>query len=355
MALTIGLCWRVDGIEIDARLLALLPAIGSRGSLKQAIGDVGLSYRHAWELLGRLEGALGQRLVVLERGRGAMLTPLGERLAGDVRALEERLQPELRRAAAEFNRPLSRMRAAPSTRLRVCASHDLALDRLAQSLPAHGAPPIELRVEGSVDALASLTRRRCEIAGFHVPELPGRRRLLDPYRPWLRGRALRLLHFADRTQGLMVAKGNPLQVESIPDLARTHARFVNRQAGSGTRLFFDSLLAAYRVRPAQINGYRHEEFTHAAVAAMIASGAADAAFGIEAAAAQQGLSFVPIASERYFLAMRSATAASAPAQAFLKALGSRWFRNVMREMAGYTPPARVAITTVQQAFEQPET
>jgi molybdate-binding protein len=185
-----------------------------------------------------------------------------------------------------------------------------------------------------------------------VPELPGRRTLLAPYRPWLKGRTLKLVHFADRTQGLILAKGNPLEIASFADLVRVRARFVNRQAGSGTRLFLDALLAAHRIRPAQIDGYRHEEFTHAAVAAMIASGAADAAFGIEAAAAQQGLSFVPIASERYFLAMRGATASRAAAQALLSALRSRWFRNIMRRMPGYAPPARIVPVSVQEAFEK---
>src|SRR5690606_29958892 len=133
--------------------------------------------------------------------------------------------------------------------------------------------------------------KRCELVGFHVPELPGRGRLIEPFRPWLRSRSLRLVRLADRRQGLIVARGNPLGIATLEDLPRLQARFVNRQLGSGTRLAFDALLAAHRIRPAQINGYRHEEFTHAAVAAMIASGAADVAFGIEAAAAQHALSF----------------------------------------------------------------
>jgi molybdate transport repressor ModE-like protein len=354
MPVTVGLRWLLDGAEIDVRLLALLGAIGERGSLKQATGDIGLSYRHAWELLRRLEDAIGQRLVQLERGRGATLTPLGEQLAANTRAVQARLQTELNRAGADLNRPFARKHAAGDPLLRVCASHDFALDRLAEMLPHHGAPPVELRFQGSLDALASLARNRCDIAGFHVPALPGRQALVEPYYPWLKNRTLRLVHFADRSQGLIVAKRNPLKIASLSDLARLHVRFVNRQSGSGTRLFFDALLAAHRIRPAQINGYRHEEFTHAAVAAMIASGAADAAFGIEAAAAQQGLSFVPLASERYFLAMHGAVVPRASARTFLKALESRWFRKIMRDMPGYAAPARVVLTSVQQAFEQAE-
>lgn len=349
MTITVGLRWLLDGAEVDTRVLALMRGIAERGSLSQACGDAGLSYRHAWELLGRLEGAMGERLVELERGRGARLTSAGSRLADTTSEIEKRLHADLKRAAADLNRPLGRKRGA-SAPLRVCASHDLALDRLAEALAARGSSPVDVRVQGSVDALASLARNRCEIAGFHVPELPGRQALLEPYLPLLKGRALRFCHFADRTQGLIVARGNPLRITTLTDLARSHARFVNRQPGSGTRLFFDALLAAHRVRPAQINGYRHEEFTHAAVAAMIGSGAADTAFGIEAAAAQQGLAFVPIASERYFLAMREGTATGSPARTLLKALESRWFRNLVRDLPGYTLPSRVVPMPFQDAF-----
>jgi molybdate-binding protein len=201
-----------------------------------------------------------------------------------------------------------------------------------------------------VDALVSLARNRCDVAGFHVPRLPGGQTVTAPYRPLLANRRVRLVHFADRSQGLIVARGNPLEIASIRDVARKRARFVNRQPGSGTRIFFDALLATHGVRPEQIIGYRHEEFTHAAVAAMIASGAADAAFGIEAAAAPHGLCFVPVAWERYFLAMREATAASDAVQGLLKALGSRWFAKIMRGMPGYAAPARAAPMSVSEAL-----
>jgi len=351
MPMSVGLRWLFDGAEVDARVLALMRGIAERGSLRQACGDAGLSYRHAWELLGRLESAMGERLVHLERGRGARLTAPGARLADMTVEIETRLQRELKRAAADLNRPLGRRDAAGAP-LRVCASHDIALDRLAEALADRGAAPMEVRFQGSVDAVAALARNRCDVAGFHVPELPGRQPLIEPYRPWLKGRTLRLFHFADRNQGLIMARGNPLRISTLADLARTHARFVNRQPGSGTRLFFDALLAAHRIRPAQINGYRHEEFTHVAVAAMIASGAADAAFGIEAAAAQHGLAFVPLASERYFLAMRDATAASRGGKVLFTALESRWFRKLVGDLPGYALPARVVPMSFQDAFVQ---
>ncbi len=352
MPLTIGLRWLLDGVEIDARMLALLAAIAERGSLKQATAHVELSYRHAWALLGRLEREIGHPLVRLERGRGATLTPFGQQLAAQAGTIEARLQPALKQAAAELSRSFVCRLPSGDAPLRLAASHDLALAKLVEALPARRGPAVALKVQGSVDALASLARHRCDVAGFHVPRLPGGQSVTEPYRPFLVNRTLRLVHFADRSQGLIVARGNPPKIASIRDLVRTRARFVNRQPGSGTRIFFDALLAAHGVRPEQINGYRHEEFTHAAVAAMIASGAADAAFGIEAAAAPYGLGFVPIAWERYFLAMRQATAASGAGEGLLKALGSRWFAKIMREMPGYVAPARAVPMPVNEAFGQ---
>ena len=350
MQLTVGLRWLAGSAEVDPRLIALLAAIEARGSLKQAIAAVGMSYRHAWERLGRLESVLDARLVELERGRGARLTALGKALVEHTRAIEAELRDALQGAARTLEPAASERAVAAARRLTVCASHDFALDRLAEQLPRRANVEVELRFQGSLDALASLARRRCDIAGFHVPALPGRAPLLEPFRPLLRQRALRLVHFADRRQGLIVARGNPLGIESLAHLTRRRVRFVNRQVGSGTRLMFDALLAAHGIRPSQIEGYRHEEFTHAAVAAMIAAGAADAGFSIEAAAAQHGLSFVALASERYFLALRESAAARPAARALLEALGSRWFRRIVRGLPGYTQPARFAAAPVTEAL-----
>lgn len=350
MELRVGLRWLADGVEIDARAIELLAAIDREGSLKSAAAEVGLSYRHAWELLGRLEASLGQRMVVMERGRGARLTDGGKRLAYDTRALESRLRGPVQRAGRQLARALANERSNRGGALCVCASHDFALDRLAETLPGHGGPLLGLRVQGSLDALSALARKSCDIAGFHIPALSGNALLLEPFWPWLRRRSLRLLHFVDRRQGLIVAKGNPLAIGSLADLSRRKARFVNRQPGSGTRLMLDALLTADRIRPAQITGYRREEFTHAAVAATIAAGAADAGFGIEAAAAQYGLTFVPLASERYFLATGDTGLRRPEAQALLAALGSRWFLAIVRALPGYSANPRPQWLSVTEAL-----
>lgn len=110
-----------------------------------------------------------------------------------------------------------------------------------------------------------------------------------------------LVNLAYRIQGLMVPRGNPLNVTRLDDLARPGVRFINRQRGSGTRLLLDYLLRKERISPDKISGYEREEYTHMGVAVAVASGNADAGLGIQAAADALKLDFVPVGEERYDL------------------------------------------------------
>lgn len=350
MKIGFDLCWRIDDEEVDARMLPLLRAIAQTGSLSRAIGDIGLSYRHAWGLLGKLENAVGRQLVKLERGRGAQLTPLGERLLAGAAQMDEQLGPQLRQMGIQIGRELAGSHSAHKERVVLQASHDLALGKLRELLASGRDCELELHFQGSLDCLAALAHGQCDMAGFHVPDTTGRNALLDQYRPWLKSKALRLVHFATRQQGLIVARGNPLRIRTLADLVAKKARFVNRQPGSGTRLFLDHLLATHKIRPAGINGYQLEEFTHAAVAATIASGMADAGFGIEAAARQQGLDFVPLATERYYLAGRSGTLSRHGPRALLAALDSNAFRAILGGLPGYIAPQTLQILDVRELF-----
>lgn len=340
MALTATVRWHVGDVELDPRMLDLLRAIARLGSLSQAIHEVGLSYRHAWGLIGRYEAVLGHRLVTMERGRGAKLTRAGVRLAEATAECDRELGPQIERFAADYNRKAARARGAAGPVV-VRASHDLALARLRDMLENRRSITLQLAFEGSLEALRALARHQCDLAGFHIPDSPLRSLLLEPFRPLLADSTLCLIHFVDREQGLMVAAGNPMGIRDIRDLARRKTRFVNRQPGSGTRLFFDQLLNAHGVRPGQVTGYNSEEFTHAAVAATVASGMADCGFGIEAAARQAHLDFVPVATERYYLAARRSALQRPGPRALLDAISGAAFRRMLAGLPGYRAGAGV--------------
>ena len=338
VALEPSVRWLAGGKPLDPRLVALLAETARTGSLNRAVAALRVSYRNAWGLLRTTAGALGQPLVVLEKGRGAHLTALGEtllsadRTAGELlaRGLADTLQSLNQKPQSHAGRARGREKA-----LVVHASHDYALGGLRDRLAAAGGPKIDLHFRGSLDSLADLGQGSCDVAGFHIPADPADDRAYDAYRPLLRARSLILVRFVTRRQGLMVAHGNPRKIRTLVDLGDRHIRFVNRQAGSGTRTYLDHLLAVLGIRPAQIRGYETEEFTHAAVAATVASGMADAGFGIEAAARQQQLDFIPLATERYFLAARQGLFSTAAARALLDALRSPEFRDSCRNLPGY--------------------
>jgi putative molybdopterin biosynthesis protein len=190
-------------------------------------------------------------------------------------------------------------------------------------------------VKGSIESLRLLKRGRCTLAGFHVPAGASGRRLLPRYTPWLDPQGHALIRVVDRSQGLMLAPGNPKGVRDLRGLAGRGVRFVNRQPESGTRLLFDDLLAQAGVPPGKVKGYEAEEFTHTAVAALVAGGAADAGFGIAAAAARFGLVFLPMARERYWLAARREELDGPALGPVRKALASRPFRDRVGRMPGY--------------------
>ena len=133
----------------------------------------------------------------------------------------------------------------------------------------------------------------------------------------------------------MVKAGNPKEIVGIKDLLRPDVAFINRQRGSGTRILLDYYLRQEGLDPREIEGYQREEFTHMAVAAAVAGGAADVGMGILAAARSLGLDFVPLAEERYELAIPREYFALEGVQQLLEVIKSPAFRQQVEALGGY--------------------
>jgi putative molybdopterin biosynthesis protein len=343
MKVTPTLRWTLagNGVEahpLDPRLLPLLEAIAGTGSLAAAVAARGLSYRAAWGLLREYEKKLGTPVVELARGRGARLATAGEALVAAQRTAARRFERALSRLALDLGRAEQR---GPPLRLTMAASNDLALASLRDALPAAGLA-LELSFMGSLHALRQFAEGRTELAGFHVPLDPRSTETAAPFRRYLRVRRDRLVPLFEREQGLILPRGNPARVRSFRDIGRKGLRFVNRQRGSGTRLLIDRLIASAGLSAATLAGYASEEFTHPAVAATVASGAADAGFGLRAAAIEQGLAFVPLARERYYLAVRASALASPAFGRLLAALRGPLFARIVDPLPGYRRLASIA-------------
>jgi putative molybdopterin biosynthesis protein len=326
------------GARLDHPLFELLTAIRTYGSIKQAAEQLDVSYRHAWGSLKWWEQVLGQPLIVWEKGRSAQLTPFGEKLAWAEERARIRLTPQIEALRAELQNALSVAFDDQHQVLTVFASHDLALPLLRELAGDLFQLHIDLRFAGSVDCLHALAAGRCLVAGFHVPDDANAHSFFaKTLKPLLRPGKHKLLGFARRTQGLMVARGNPLRLASLQDSLAPHVRFVQRQPGSGTRLLFEHLARQANIAVNSTATTVRTEDTHVAVAAAIASGSADAGLGIEAAARERGLDFVPLAQERYFLVcLRDAL--EHPAVIRLRdALASKDWLEGLRRLNGYEP------------------
>lgn len=190
--------------------------------------------------LKRWETTLGQSLIVWDKGHSARLSEFGTKLMWAERQTQARLAPQIQALRADLERTFAVAFDPSAHVLTFYASHDAALTRL-QSLAAGQGLHLDVRFCGSVDAIRALNEGRCLLAGFHVPLRPGPRSLsARTFRPMLKPGQHKLIGFADRSQGLMVAAGNPLQLNSLKTIAQQRARLVLRDRGSGTRLLWKS-------------------------------------------------------------------------------------------------------------------
>jgi putative molybdopterin biosynthesis protein len=197
---------------------------------------------------------------------------------------------------------------------------------------------LDLRFCGSVDAIRALNEGRCHVAGFHAPWQPDAQSLVArTYKPLLKTGQHKLIGFAKREQGLMVARGNPLALRDWVDLCQADVRFVNRSPGTGTRLLLDQSLQERGLLPALVNGYTDEENSHSAVAARIAAGQADVGLGIAHAAHGHGLDFVPLSQEFYWLVCLASALDTAPVLQLRQLLGSAAWRSSLQALQGYSP------------------
>jgi molybdate transport repressor ModE-like protein len=334
-----------------ARVLLLLAEIEGAGNLRAASKRLGVSYRHAWNMLAELEALLGYPAVEMTRGRGSQLTELGSKLVWAHRQTQARLGPLLDSMASEIEAEIQTSVARGQGALRLYASHGFAIDALHKRLIQRN-HELEINYRGSLDAVDALYRGACDIAGFHIPEGKLVRPVLEKFMRFMKP-SFRLICLVTRRQGIMVAKGNPKKIWEITDLKRPGIRFVNRQESSGTRALLELLLKNSNISTSEIDGFESIEFTHAAVASYIARSKADAGLGVEPAARQFHLDFVPLLAERYFLMFDEGLAQDRRFSLMMDIMASNEFKAEVGELPGYYPSLSIDIMTPAEAFPVP--
>lgn len=341
------------GAELGSRFFELLAAVTEAGSIRHAAQRLGVSYRHVWGSLKKWEALLGEPLISWSQGRKARPTEFAKRLLWAERRARTRMQPHIEALRATLARVFIEARDERYKVLTVRASHDLALPVLQQHLLESAHLHMDIAFRGSVEALRALNDGQCLVAGFHVPALRGAAPVFArALKPLLKPRQHRLIACLRRVQGLMVRREHAAVLRTFPDIVRQRLRFVNRQVGSGTRMLLEHLLHEHSLTPEALGpGYEHTEHTHVAVALCVASGVADAGLGVEAAALEFGLHFVPVVEENYFLACLDESVGHAAVQCLQAALRGRRWREILASLPGYQPaPAAGELLVIEDAL-----
>lgn len=221
--------------------------------------------------------------------------------------------------------------------LGVIGSHDPLLDEVADMM--HRADPTVFMSSshvGSMGGIMAIRRGEAHAGGCHLLDTETGVYNLSFLKKIFPNGGIRLVRCVGRQQGLMLAKGNPLDIKEFADIAKNGVRYVNRQKGSGTRVLMDYLCEQYAVNVSDIYGYEREELTHTSVAAQIANGSADAGMGIYSAAQLYDLDFLPICIEEYDLIIPDHAWETPVVQQLIATLKSPAFREKMLAMGGYT-------------------
>lgn len=250
---------------------------------------------------------------ISETRRTGKVTEKFYRAKGDAFLLQEMVLPKSKLPSVIFS-----------------GSHDLALEGVANHLAKH-VNLLSLPV-GSLDGLVNLRQGLCQISGSHLLDESGEYNM-----PFIRhlfpDRDVEVVTLAYRTQGLIVSQGNKKGIKKLSDLIRSEVRFVNRNPGSGTRLWLDAELRRQNIPVQRINGYEKSVKTHSEAATLVEMDKVDVSLGLQAAAHQHGLGFIPLFEERYDLILpREQEKTLNPLLDFIQTAG---FRTMLGALTGY--------------------
>lgn len=190
--------------------------------------------------------------------------------------------------------------------LKFVGSHDLVVEwlapRMMNILPDYS---MGVKFKGSLGGLFALVDGSADLTGCHLWDQE-----TDSYNiPYIQkifpGEKIAILTLSQRRLGLIIQPGNPLGIASINDITKPGTKFINRQSGSGTRIWLDARLTMLGIEKDHIYGYQNEKNTHNEVAQSVASGDSNVGLGLEGAALLYDLAFIPLTLEKYDLVFRT--------------------------------------------------
>jgi putative molybdopterin biosynthesis protein len=279
-------------------------------------------------------GKVGDHIIASPVARGAGVLMSLVRADGFLKipAMSEGLA-----AGTDVNIKLLREKSEIANTLVCIGSHDNSLDVLANFLKKrHPELSLSSAHVGSLGGLIALQRKEAHMAGTHLLDEKTGEYNIPFVKKLLKQRKIILVNLVYRQQGLLVLKGNPKNIQGFKELQRSDIRFINRQAGSGTRLLTDKYIKELNINAQTIDGYEREEYTHMGIASAVLSGIADTGLGIFAASQALGLDFIPVAKERYDLAILEEFYTSDMIQKLLDLIqNDTEFKDTVKTLGGY--------------------
>lgn len=279
-------------------------------------------------------GKVGDRLIATPLGRGAGMLMSLQRADGIMRVPAMSEGPAA--GAQVLVTPLRSAKEIQNTIVAI-GSHDNTLDLLSNALKVlHPGLTLSSAHVGSMGGLVALKRAEAHMAPTHLLDEQTGQYNVAFIKKLLPDKKIMLINLVYREQGLMVLAGNPKGIKGFGDLVAEGITFINRQRGAGTRLLLDKHLSELGIDPKDINGYNNDEYTHMAVASAVSSNMADTGLGILSAALALGLDFIPVAKERYDIAIPGEFIDTPKLKALLGVIQEdKQFKAKVKAMGGY--------------------
>lgn len=278
-------------------------------------------------------GRVGDKLIATPLDRGAGTTMSLVRADGILRIPQSTEGIE---AGSKVTVQLLKPESEINNTLVSIGSHDIIMDVAADLMNLREKQYVLSSSHvGSMGGIMALRSGETHIAPIHLLDEGTGEYNVSYLKKYVKDQQVTLIKCVKRIQGLMVKKGNPLNIKGLKDLEGTGIRFVNRQRGSGTRILMDYNMKKLNILPEHINGYEREEYTHLKVAAAVAAGDADCGLGVYSAAVLMGLDFIPLCHEEYDIAVMTKYLEDPRVKEFIEVIKSNKFKQELQRLGGY--------------------
>ena len=215
-------------------------------------------------------------------------------------------------------------------------SHDLAFEKLTADFEKINSETKILSMPvGSLDGLVALRQGMAHLSGCHLYDSETSLYNQPYIKHILPDKQIKMITLAHRTQGLIVKRGNPKQVSGLQDVARQDITFINRNRGSGTRIWFDKKMNEIGIILEMIVGYTKEVNSHTGIAQAIKLGTADIGIGLIAAAVVAKLDFKACSNVHVYFVIPGDQIEDPAIREMLDYISTARFRQSINSLEGY--------------------